>query len=98
MDQDYEVKSMPPSLERVVRLSVMSDENSRAQVDRAQLSDGHAVAERYLAIEEAGPTSKDQPWKNSKERQKASRKPSAPPGELGAPAAVPRRAAAQRPH
>ena len=73
MDQEYTVKNMPPSLERVVRLSVMSYENARAQADRAQLSDGQAIAGPYLAIEEIGPISEDPPWKNSKERRRESR-------------------------
>ena len=61
---------MPPSLERVVRLSVMSDENSRAHTDQARLSDGQAVAGQYLAIEEI---SEDPPWRNYKERRRESR-------------------------
>ena len=64
---------MPPSLERVVRLSVMSDENSRAHTDRARLSDGQAVAGQYLAIEDKGPISEDRPWKNYKERRREGR-------------------------
>ena len=73
MDQEYAVKNMPPSLERVARLSVMSYENARAQADRFQLSDGQAIAGPYLAIEEIGPISEDQPWKNSKERRREGR-------------------------
>ena len=80
-DQDYGVRHTPPNLERVARLSVMSDDTSRAQTDRAQLSDGQAVAEQYLAIdagqypaiEDLGPISEDPPWRNSKERRKESR-------------------------
>ena len=64
VDQEFAVKNMPPSLERIVRLSVMSDENSRAHTARARLSDGQAVAGQYLAIEDKGPISEDRPWKN----------------------------------
>ena len=62
VDQEYGVRHMPPNLERVVRLSVMSYENSRAHAAQAQLPDEQAVAGQYLAIEEI---SEDPPWRNS---------------------------------
>ena len=52
------------------RLTVMSDENSRAHAARAQLSDDQAVAGQYLAIEEI---SEDPPWRTYKERRRESR-------------------------
>ena len=64
---------MPPNLERVVRLSVMPGENARALSAQAQLSDEQAVAGQYLAIEDKGPISEDQPWKNYKESRRESR-------------------------